>query len=158
MGDMTMTYRKTGAIFALAAICFLYQTAVATAPARDSVKSPAVGALPSSTGPFAVGKITVHWTDESRVEPLSPNREPRELMVDIWYPAEPSNALPANYLDAAAYERAMGTDAFQNFFRGACETLRRGVLTHAFAAAPYARSAGRSPISANLRQHFYSEL
>jgi hypothetical protein len=143
---MTTMYRKTCGFFALAAICFLYQTVVAATPATDSVKSPAVGTLLSATGPFAVGKTTVHWTDQSRVEPLSPNREPRELMVDIWYPAEPSNAVPANYLDAAAYERAMGTDGFQGFFREASETLRQGVLTHAFAAAPYARSAGPSPV------------
>jgi predicted dienelactone hydrolase len=139
-------YGKACGFFALAAICYLCQTAVAATPATDSAKSLALGALLSATGPFAVGKTTVHWTDESRVEPLSPNREPRELMVDIWYPAEPSNAAPANYLDAAAYERAMGTDGFQNFFREASETLRQGVKTHAFASAPYARSAEQSPV------------
>lgn len=68
------------------------------------------------------------------------------MMVDIWYPAEPSNAAPAEYMDAAAYEKAMGADGFQNFFREASETLRQGVKTHAFAAAPYARSAKRSPV------------
>jgi hypothetical protein len=93
-----------------------------------------------------VGKTTAHWTDESRVEPLPPNPEPRELMVDIWYPAEPSNAATASYLDTAAYERAMGADGFQNFFREASVTLTRGVKTHASASAPYARSAGQSPV------------
>jgi len=68
------------------------------------------------------------------------------MMVDIWYPAEPSNAAPAEYMDAAAYEKAMGADGFQDFFREASETLRQGVKTHAFAAAPYARSAKRSPV------------
>jgi hypothetical protein len=142
---MTTTYRKTCGFFALAAICFLYQTAVAATPATDSVKSPALGTLLSATGPFAVGKTTVHWTDESRVEPLSPSREPRELMVDIWYPAEPSNAVPASYLDAAAYKRAMGTDGFQNFFREASETLRLGVLTHTFASALMPVLLGKAP-------------
>jgi predicted dienelactone hydrolase len=139
-------YRKACGFFALAAICFLCQTAVAATPATDSTKSPAFGALPPPTGPFAVGKTTVHWTDESRVEPLSPIHEPRELMVDIWYPAEPSNAAPADYMDAPAYEKAMGADGFQNFFREASETLRQGVKTHAFVAAPYARSAKQSPV------------
>jgi hypothetical protein len=37
-------------------------------------------------------------------------------MVDIWYPAEPSNAVPADYLDAAAYEKAIGADGFQKFW------------------------------------------
>jgi hypothetical protein len=103
-------------ILALAAIFFLCQTAVGAAPATDSAKGPTLGALPPATGPFAVGKVTVHWTDESRVEPLSPSHEPRELMVDIWYPAESSKAVPADYLDAVAYEKAMGADGFQNFF------------------------------------------
>jgi predicted dienelactone hydrolase len=139
-------YGKACGFLALAAICFLRLTAVASRPATDSTKSPAFGTLPPPTGPFAVGRTTVHWTDESRFEPLSTNHEPRELMVDIWYPAEPSNQAPANYLDAAAYERTMGADGFRNFFREASETLRQGVRTHAFASAPYARSAKQSPV------------
>jgi len=144
-GDMT-DCKKTLGFFALAAIYFLCQTAVAATSATDSGKSPAIAALPPATGPFAVGKVTVHWMDETRIEPLSPNHESRELMVDIWYPAEPSNAVPADYLDVAAYEKAIGADGFQNFFREASETLRQGVKTHAFAAAPYARSAKQSPV------------
>src|SRR5215470_5473133 len=142
---MTM-YGKMCGFFALAAaIYFLCQTAVA-GTAADSAKGPMLGALPATTGPFAVGKITVHWTDESRVEPLSPNHEPRELMVDIWYPAESSNAVAAEYLDVVAYEKVMGPDSFQNFFREASETLRQRVKTHAFVAAPYARSAQQGPV------------
>jgi predicted dienelactone hydrolase len=139
-------YGKICGFFALAATCFLCQTAVAAKPATDSAKSPALGALPPATGPFAVGKITAHWTDESRLEPLSPNHEPRELMVDVWYPAESSNVVPADYLDVVAYEKALGSDGFQNFFREASDTLRQGVKTHAFAAAPYARAAAQSPV------------
>jgi platelet-activating factor acetylhydrolase isoform II len=138
--------RKACGFFALAAICFLCQAGVAAAPVTDSTNSPALGVLPPPTGPFAVGKTTVHWTDESRVEPLSPNPEPRELMVDIWYPAEPSNAPPASYLDAPAYETATGKDGFQGFFGEASVTLTQGVKTHAFASAPYARSAEQSPV------------
>jgi pimeloyl-ACP methyl ester carboxylesterase len=102
-------------------------------------------ALPPVTGSFAVGKITMHWVDESRIEPLSANHEPREVMVDIWYPAE-SSTIPADYLDVVAYEKALGVDGFQSFFRDASETLKLGVKTHAFAAAPYARSAKQSPV------------
>jgi len=132
--------------FLILAMSFLCQIAAAGTPASDSLKSPTVLTLPTPTGPFSVGKVTVHWVDESRVEPLSPNHEPREVMVDIWYPAEPSDAVPAEYLDAAGYEKAIGADGFQNFFREASETLRSGVKTHAFAAAPYARSVKQSPV------------
>src|SRR5215831_6774054 len=137
---------KTCGFFALVVVCFLSRNAVAATPAADSVKNPALGTLPPLTGPFAVGKMTARWTDESRVEPLSPNHEPRELMVDIWYPAESSNAVSADYLDGGTYEKALGSDGFRNFFREASETLRKGVKTHAFAAAPYARSTQQSPV------------
>ena len=146
MHDQMMIYAKSRTSFVLAAICFLYPIARAGAPATNPLKSPALATLPTPTGPFAVGKVTVHWVDESRVEPLSPNHEPREVMVDIWYPTEPSDAVPAEYLDAAAYEKAMGADGFQKFFREASETLRSGVKTHAFAATPYARSVKQSPV------------
>lgn len=137
-----MIRRKSRTSFLLTAIFFLYQIASADTPTTDPLKSP----LPPPTGPFPVGKVTVHWVDESRIEPLSRNHEPRELMVDIWYPAEGSSAIPAGYLDAAAYEKAMGADGFQNFFREASEALKQGVQTHAFAAAPYARSAKQSSV------------
>lgn len=140
-----MTSKICG-FLALASICLLCPTTAAATSATDPAQSSALGALPLVTGPFAVGKVTVHWTDESRIEPLSPNHESRELMVDIWYPAEPSDAVRADYLDVAAYEKAIGADGFQNFFREASETLRQGVKTHAFAAAPYARSAKQSPV------------
>src|SRR5215471_12245700 len=98
-----MLYRKTSASLSLGAMYFLGQSQVTGNPTHDSASSPAIVALPPATGRFAVGKITVHWTDESRIEPLSADHEPRELMVDIWYPAEPSHAAPGAYLDAAAY-------------------------------------------------------
>ena len=137
-----MIYEKACATLVLAAIYLLCRTVGAAAQERNSL--PAI--LPPATGPFAVGKITVHWADESRIEPLSRDHEPRELMVDIWYPAEASHSAPAAYLDAAAYEKALGADGYQNFFREASAALTQGVQTHAFASAPYARAAGPSPV------------
>jgi predicted dienelactone hydrolase len=141
-----MIPRNVRTSFLILALSFLCQIAVAGNPAADSLMSPTVPTLPTPTGPFAVGKVTVHWVDESRVEPLSPNHEPRELIVDIWYPAEPSDGVRAEYLDAAAYEKALGADSFQKFFREASEALKQGVQTHAFAATPYARSVKQSPV------------
>lgn len=139
------TFTKYRALFVLSTICFLCQSTISGIPPTDPL-SPSLATLPPASGPFAVGKVTVHWVDESRVEPLSPNHEPRELMIDIWYPAEPSNAGPAEYLDAVAYEKAIGAEGFQKFFREASESLRQGVKILAFAAAPYARSAKQSPV------------
>src|SRR5882672_10667917 len=126
-------YRKCRTLFVLSMICLLCQSTISGVPATDPPKGRSIPTLPPATGPFAVGKVTVHWVDESRIEPLSPNHEPREVMTDIWYPAEPSNAGPADYLDAVAYEKAIGAEGFQKFFREASESLRQGVKTHAFA-------------------------
>lgn len=53
------------------------------------------------TGPYRVGTMTVHWVDTSRLETYSGRaNEPRELMVQIWYPAEPaSTAMVAPWLE-----------------------------------------------------------
>lgn len=51
--------------------------------------------FPPPTGPYAIGTLTYHWIDASRVEVFGTNRQgrqdrqdPRELMVQIWYPAK----------------------------------------------------------------------
>jgi hypothetical protein len=67
-----------------------------------------VAALPAPTGPLPIGRVTVEWTDRSRIEPLSPDRSYRALMVDIWYPANAADGPPAAYLDVVAFERAIG--------------------------------------------------
>ena len=47
--------------------------------------------FPAPTGPFPVGTEVRHLTDLRRHETLSGNlNDPRELMVQIWYPAEAS--------------------------------------------------------------------
>src|SRR4029077_15902216 len=51
-------------------------------------------ALPPPTGPFAVGRVTVEWTDRSRPEPLDANHGYRTLAVDVWYPAQSSARAP----------------------------------------------------------------
>ncbi|MBE2225467.1 MAG: hypothetical protein IAF02_28285, partial [Anaerolineae bacterium] len=49
----------------------------------------AVPKLPQPTGPYAVGTRTFHLVDTSRSELFSERKtEPRELMVQVWYPAQ----------------------------------------------------------------------
>ena len=56
---------------------------------------------PTPTGIFAVGTTTRHLTDTSRNETYSDNPDdPRELIVQFWYPAEPESGTgPAPYLN-----------------------------------------------------------
>jgi predicted dienelactone hydrolase len=54
-----------------------------------------------TTGPYAVGTSNFHWTDSSRSEIYGPDpSSPRELMIQIWYPAEiQPGATHAKWLD-----------------------------------------------------------
>ena len=56
---------------------------------------------PTPTGIFAIGTTTRHLIDTSRNETYSENPDdPRELMVQFWYPAEPESGTgPAPYLN-----------------------------------------------------------
>lgn len=45
--------------------------------------------FPQPTGPYQIGTRTYHWVDTSRPEPFTANpNDRRELMVQVWYPAE----------------------------------------------------------------------
>jgi protein tyrosine phosphatase (PTP) superfamily phosphohydrolase (DUF442 family) len=59
--------------------------------------------LPDPTGPYPIGTLTRHWTDADRRDIFAgPGAGPRELMVQVWYPARPDSAGPrAPYVDDA---------------------------------------------------------
>lgn len=51
-----------------------------------------------ATGPYAVGRTTRRWIDPARPEPLTEAPgDFREVMAEIWYPAEAGTGLPAPY-------------------------------------------------------------
>lgn len=59
--------------------------------------------LPEPSGPHKIGTVTYHWVDKNRPEIFTddPN-DHRELMVQIWYPAEKNQSLPfAPYIQEA---------------------------------------------------------
>jgi len=63
-----------------------------------------------ATGPYAIGTTTYHWVDMSRPELFTPDpSDHRELMAQVWYPAQNDVAAPrAPYIqDAAAVTPAM---------------------------------------------------
>src|SRR5579862_9793455 len=45
--------------------------------------------LPRPSGRYAAGRIGTVWEDSTRMDPFDPKRR-RELVVWIWYPAQPS--------------------------------------------------------------------
>ena len=71
------------------------------------------------SGPYAIGTLTNHWVDASRAEAFAADpKERRQLMVQVWYPAQanPSAQRAAYIANAdtvtAAFARLQGKPAF----------------------------------------------
>jgi hypothetical protein len=94
--------------------------------------------------------LTLVCEDSSRVEPLDPNAAPRRITVDVWYPAEQSASkedAPAEYLNVAAFERALGADGLRKQLGGSYDAIKTGrVTTHSVVTAPFASSLRRAPV------------
>ncbi|MET9291238.1 alpha/beta hydrolase [Streptomyces sp. NPDC003077] len=82
-------------------------TTAATAPAQAAITvpvantAPAVATtfqLPRPTGPYAVGKDTLHLVDRQRKDPWVPSAAGRELMLSLFYPARSDTGRPASYM------------------------------------------------------------
>ncbi|MEW9512745.1 alpha/beta hydrolase [Streptomyces bacillaris] len=73
---------------------------------------PLAATLPRPTGRHPVATLSVPLTDTTRTDPFAPHPGPRELMVQLWYPATTAPPRPsAPYTDpgtAAALEVAWG--------------------------------------------------
>lgn len=141
-----MISRRKGirAVLTMAVVFHVFPAGV-SAYAQGTTARP--GALPPPTGPFAVGKVTVHWTDTSRVEPLAAERRNRELMVDVWYPADSAAGPAAKYFNPSAFEQPQSAERLKSYLRSAYDAIRAGrVQTHAIERAPFARSAKHTPV------------
>ncbi|MFF2846382.1 alpha/beta hydrolase family protein [Streptomyces sp. NPDC058001] len=89
-----ITRAATAAALSVALVLPLAGAATAT-PARPAATvRPAATAVPADTlqlprptGPYVVGRTTMHLTDRSRTDPWVPTADGRELMVTLNYPA-----------------------------------------------------------------------
>ncbi|MFC0602749.1 alpha/beta hydrolase family protein [Streptomyces palmae] len=109
MTRTTRDNRRRGAVFAAAlALALALPLAGAGAalarPAGDQAASSLAAdrqdvqlELPRPTGPYAIGRDTLHLVDRSRPDPWVPEAKGRELMVDLYYPARPGTGAPAAY-------------------------------------------------------------
>ena len=102
--------------------------------------------FPQPTGPYAIGTLTYHWIDATRLEAFGAYpQDRRELMVQIWYPAAAdSSSRRAPYMqDAEAVTSAFAqihhlpTFLFGHF---------RLVTTNAVQSAPVAGARGEYPV------------
>jgi len=100
--------------------------------------------LPAPSGPYAVGRASYDWVDESRPETFAaaPGAR-RELMVWMWYPAAPApGAQPAAYLPGRwgeVRERDQGIWALLFQRQGS-------IHVHAIADAPVSPAQARYPV------------
>jgi predicted esterase len=102
---MPMSSRVLGC--ALLACMYSAPVAYVQQPSASSVQtSTAVPEIPSPSGPFGIGRIGCHWTDDSRPDDYEPKRR-RELMVYFWYPTAKSSLAKGQYLPGAAQMDAL---------------------------------------------------
>ena len=96
-------------------------------------------------GPYAIGTLTYHWTDVSRREVFSPDKnEHRELMVQVWYPARQGFSSDAPYLpDAGAVTTA--PERLHHFPDAALQYLKY-MTTNAAESAPVADDQPAYPV------------
>lgn len=89
--------------------------------------------LPEPTGPYPVGTSILYLKDSTRIEDAVPAAgSARELMVQLWYPAQPS------HYRFARYREPRETNAFSSY--------QSAILTHSRLDAPVALSGAPFPV------------
>lgn len=102
--------------------------------------------FPKPAGPYAIGTLTYHWVDPSRPELFTPDPDDhRELMVQIWYPAEDqTSAQRAPYIpDAEAVAPAL---AYVTHYPRFLFTHFKYIKTNAVPSAPMANDQPSYPV------------
>lgn len=107
--------------------------------------------LPAPSGSYALGRQAFHWIDPARVDEFSsaPGNH-RELMVYIWYPAQPSRGTtPAEYFPGASViaKNPSTERAARDMFGPAWSQIAAGTLrSHAIANALPVTNRGGFPV------------
>jgi predicted dienelactone hydrolase len=82
-----------------AGVTVLLAVGVTAGPALGATMSAATAgpttSLIAPTGHFRAGTVRLHLVDSARIDPTSPTPGPRELMVQLWYPATGAHGFPA---------------------------------------------------------------
>ena len=101
--------------------------------------------IPQPDGPYTIGTVTYDWIDETRRETYgdAPGG-PRELLVQVWYPAASARGLPERWLSGGAtVSRAMTEWGHMPRFLLDQAALTR---THAYANTPLADADAPYPV------------
>ncbi|MGW2485748.1 alpha/beta hydrolase family protein [Streptomyces sp. NPDC001606] len=107
-------------------------------------------ALPTPTGPYRVGEVSLHLVDPARPDPWGQGKPHRELMASVYYPAtRTAGRPPAPYMlpaAAAHFDRVTMND-YLGMQIPAGRADWADALTHAVLGAPVAAGLrGRLPV------------
>lgn len=141
---------------AVAALCTLTAALPAAASARATPIGPATSSpsrpltLPTPTGPYRVGEVDLHLVDHSRSDPWRSERNRRELMVSVYYPATHTAGRPAApYMlpAAAAHFDEVTANGYLGLHVPAGRADWAHTVTHVARSAPVAAGhGGRLPV------------
>jgi pimeloyl-ACP methyl ester carboxylesterase len=100
------------------------------------------------SGKFRIGYHRLEWTDNSRKEILAADNSMRQVVADVWYPAQKSSQKNVPYLDTLVIGRAFGSDGLESLLGlGGAELVKSGkVQTHAQEDAAFDNEAGLAPV------------
>ncbi|MFC4563139.1 alpha/beta hydrolase family protein [Nocardiopsis mangrovi] len=130
---------------ALAAAGLVAPPALAGDPAAGGSGGPVEIALPEPTGDHDIGTVELHLVDEDRPDPWDDQGRPREIMANVWYPAEHVRGVPrAPYLSAGVADHLDRTSASVGIDPGDVDFA--GALSHAGVRAPVARGLRGAPV------------
>ncbi|MFC7327934.1 alpha/beta hydrolase family protein [Marinactinospora rubrisoli] len=116
----------------------------ATARADDALRT-VTPTLPEPSGPHRLGTFEMHLVDADRTDPWAPDGGPREVMVNIWYPAAPHARGPRTpYMshDLASYHE----QSVESLGAPADSVDFTGIRTHARTGVPAAPGATDLPV------------
>jgi predicted dienelactone hydrolase len=101
--------------------------------------------FPHPTGPYGIGTLTYHWVDAGRAEVLTAGPDDhRELVVQIWYPAEANlSSSHAPYVQDAGVIAAL---ARPHHFPGFLFGHLKYIVTNAIPSAPVADNEPTYPV------------
>jgi dienelactone hydrolase len=96
-----------GAVAVTATVAAATTSATTTASRHGAARQLTL-AMPALTGPYRVGTRSLELVDRSRREPGSDGREPRSLVIQLWYPRTSGKGKAARYMPpkVAAYTAA----------------------------------------------------
>jgi predicted dienelactone hydrolase len=104
--------------------------------------------LPKPTGPYAVGRTILWWTDQSRREAaLSSVDVRRELVAFVYYPADATGVNADYYPGLTGLGPVPETKILEKHFGSAWSAVAAGrVRSRAYADAPFSKEAGLCPV------------